>query len=325
MIDGRSEIERCESGKEPVVWFHSDPTKSNSRCVYCGRPTEGDASRETNKEHLIGRNFVPKGTLGGDGRFNFIFRSCKKCNSEKADIERHVSSLTLFNSPACMDDPSAKKAAVRKANRDYHPAKRGVRVKDSSESFPLKCQYGPLTFNFICMPQPQLHRPHVVNLAFRHVQGLFAIVTAKSPKGENYRVLRPSNFYFHNAYISNDWGNPHLVEVEKRTRKWEIVASVNTAERYFKAVLRKRSTKPEEWFWALEWNKQLRVIGALIDEGLSPRAFDDLPDQGWRKGGTSDGKEMAFRSETPLSSDDDNLFPPIIDSQEPPKLRKSRQ
>ena len=45
---------------------------------------------------MIGRNFVPSGTMDGDA-FQFLFRACQECNSRKADAERHVSSVTARN------------------------------------------------------------------------------------------------------------------------------------------------------------------------------------------------------------------------------------
>ena len=46
--------------------------------------------------------------------FNFIFRACRECNACKAHAERHVSSVTLFNSPGRQDDERAQEAALRK-------------------------------------------------------------------------------------------------------------------------------------------------------------------------------------------------------------------
>jgi len=87
----------------------------------------------SNKEHLIGREFVPLGSFLNGKEFNFIFRSCKSCNDEKGKADRHVSSITLVSSSACYNDPAALESAKRKANNDYHPRKQGVLIKDSFE------------------------------------------------------------------------------------------------------------------------------------------------------------------------------------------------
>jgi len=33
------------------------------------------------------------------------------------------------------------------------------------------------------------------------------------------------------------------------------------------------------WFWALQWNKQLRLIGGVC--GAKMKLFEELPSEGW--------------------------------------------
>lgn len=60
-------------------------------CAYCGaafsRPSDGEA------EHVIGRRFVPKGTLAA--QWNLIVRACGPCNDHKADLENDISAITM--------------------------------------------------------------------------------------------------------------------------------------------------------------------------------------------------------------------------------------
>jgi 5-methylcytosine-specific restriction endonuclease McrA len=72
---------------ETVSWFNKNPAYSNQHCLYCGSPVGERATIVSDEEHLIGRNFVPTGTLRGGG-FNFIFRSCRECNGRKGDLWR---------------------------------------------------------------------------------------------------------------------------------------------------------------------------------------------------------------------------------------------
>ena len=65
------------------------------------------------REHLIGREFVPAGAFDGGRKFNFIFRTCEHCNGKKAEFERHVSSVTLFRSPARAEDERIDARAAR--------------------------------------------------------------------------------------------------------------------------------------------------------------------------------------------------------------------
>lgn len=79
-----------------VGWYHDADDRSNRHCLYCGRDVTKASSISWNKEHLIGRSFVPTGTMGVT-TFNFIFRACEECNARKAVAQRHLSSVTLIN------------------------------------------------------------------------------------------------------------------------------------------------------------------------------------------------------------------------------------
>ncbi|MCY1211229.1 hypothetical protein D3C86_1823210 [compost metagenome] len=77
-----------------------------------------------------------------DGQFNFIFRACVECNQRKAIAERHVSSVTLFNTPARAKGEYVDMEALRKASNDYHPRKKGVLVKASQEQLTFTGRLG---------------------------------------------------------------------------------------------------------------------------------------------------------------------------------------
>src|SRR5947209_19886080 len=99
---------------QPVTWYNKDLTKSNQYCLYCGDFLGIGSEVASDKEHLIGRNFVPKGSLDSGG-FNFIFRACQSCNGRKSSAERHISSVTLFNSPGRWSDEDVDALAIHKA------------------------------------------------------------------------------------------------------------------------------------------------------------------------------------------------------------------
>jgi hypothetical protein len=60
-----------------------------------------------------------------------------------------------------------------------------------------------------------------------------------------------------------------------------------------------------EWFWALEWNRAFRVVGAIYAEGADPPLFSGLPTLDWRY--FADGRSR-YREESPLSEEADLLF-----------------
>jgi hypothetical protein len=58
----------------------------NVTCPYCGTAL---TSKTRTKEHVIGRRFVPVGSL--DREWNLILQACGPCNRHKADLEDDIS------------------------------------------------------------------------------------------------------------------------------------------------------------------------------------------------------------------------------------------
>jgi hypothetical protein len=138
---------------QTISWYAASPEHSNACCLYCGRSLRGQSAPKSDKEHLIARNFAPAGTMGGDA-FNFLFRACRECNARKAHAERHVSSVTLFNSPSRQVDTRADDAALRKGRGDFHPHKKGVLVQDAHEQLTIRGSMGPMSINFGMLAPP---------------------------------------------------------------------------------------------------------------------------------------------------------------------------
>jgi len=295
---------------QPVVWFDKNKDKSNQYCLYCGVLVGTSSEVDSNKEHLIGRQFVPVGSFQEGSQFNFIFRACAKCNSEKSELERHVSSVTMLNAISKLEKPEYVDRAKSKASNDYHPAKPGVLVKDASDSHVLEFNSGPMTMKFKITSPPQVINEYIKALAFYHVQGLFSLVTSKNPlEASGTNLLPETNFWFHGAYIQGDWGNSELAEVAKRAEKLQCRANIHTADGNFKAVLCRTIENPGYWFWALEWNKYLRVIGGISNPKEQPPIFTELPGPNWEPlGKGSDGAEYRIKKEVPLSDVADILF-----------------
>lgn len=294
---------------QPIIWFNKNKKKSNQYCLYCGTLVGVGSEVDSNKEHLIGRQFVPNGSFQEGSQFNFIFRACEKCNRSKSEIERHVSSISMFNAIQQFDKPAYINRAISKASADYHPTKKGVLVKDASDTHVFEFELGPLNMKFEVTSPPQLVQKYVRELSFYHIQGLFSLITSPNPlEVAGTSLLSEKYFWFHGAYNHHDWGNTELVEVAKRAKKLRCCGNINTADGNFKAVLFKTIKKPEYWFWALEWNKYLRVIGGISGYGEQPPIFDGLPEQSWKQlGKGNDGSGHRIRQEFPLS-DEDILF-----------------
>jgi hypothetical protein len=288
-----------------VSWFwKGNLEKSNHYCLYCYRFIGPGSEIASNKEHLIGREFVPKGYLDGDS-FNFIFRACVDCNGSKSDQERHVSSVTLAASPARAVDPVVNEIAARKARRDFHPLRKGVVVANATEKLTLKGSMGAVQMTHTLVGPPPLDEHRALGLAARQIQALFSMLTTRDPRKESTTsILRPDCWRWYGCYSSDDWGNPELMELQDRAKAWPIMFAVTAARGFFRAIIRKRASPPEELFWALEWNKRERIVGAICAPGTEPDLFKDLPEEEWIA--APDGFRMRFQ--LPMPEDRDELF-----------------
>ncbi len=300
---------------QPVNWFNRSKSKSNQYCLYCGRFVGADSDLESNKEHLVGREFVPTGEFGNGDLFNLIFRACKECNDEKSDVERHLSSISLFNSPTRKRSPAHNELAKRKAEKDYHPVKQGVLIKDSGDNFNIVTKFGPASIAFNMSGPPQADERRIEFLAFRHIQGLFSLITSRDPlSAEGTCLLSYKYFYIHSAYPYSDWGNSQFLKIMERASGIPCYANIETANGFFKAIMRRGKGDNGEWFWALEWNKSLRVVGGISQPNTIPAIFEDLPSLDWTDIGIQDGARTRVREETPLDSGQDILFSAKIEN-----------
>lgn len=295
---------------QPIVWFNKKKEKSNQYCLYCGIHVGTDSEEPSNKEHLIGRQFVPTGAFQEGKQFNFIFRACEVCNSRKSEIERHVSSVTLLNGMPNQKKPEYVDRAKSKASKDFHPLKPGVLVKDATDKHTFNFNFGSMKISFESTSPPQLSEEYIQALSFYHIQGFFSLLTSNNPEiTSGTRLLPEKNFWFHGAYNHGDWGNVELIEIGKRIDKLRCYANINTADDNFKVLMCHSTENQSYWFWVLEWNKHLRVVGGIYSSNQCPPIFEGLPMQNWRSlGEGNDGEKHSIKEEIPLSKKDDTLF-----------------
>lgn len=292
---------------ETISWFHRERRLSNQHCLYCGAALGLGATTKSDKEHWIGRNFVPTGTMGNQA-FNFLFRACTECNARKAVAERHISSVTLINGPGRHEDTRAAAVAGRKEARDFHPDKPGVAMGKSHDHHSINLALGAASISIRLVSPPRANHDAVIELALNHVQALFSLITSEDYlDAAKMRLLPARQVVVFGAYGRSDWGNPRLVELSKRVQAWECLANVTSADGYFRATMRRHEI--QGWFWALEWNKFLRVVGAIVGNQIP--LFENLPDEEWRL--MPDGKRR-FKAEMPLADGDDVLFASTVDT-----------
>jgi hypothetical protein len=304
-IDEPRDVHGRRKGTEAITWFHKNPALSNQYCLYCARLVGAGSQLFSDKEHLIARRMVPPDGFSDPAAFNFLFRACRNCNKEKADLEDHISAVTLLTSPGRADE-AVDAAARRKAANSFDPRQKGKPIGEVRNTTTVKMG-GIFTFELVSAAQ--LDRDKVRLLALRHIQGLFALTTSEDPRAsETSKVLPPRHFGFLGHYPHRDWGNPQLLEVVRRAGSLPQIAAITTANGYFRCVLRREDPIGSPWFWALEWNKSVRLAGWIGDPQAPPPIFADLPDAGGLVTRHEGGGFTRFRRETPLGDEADLLF-----------------
>jgi hypothetical protein len=289
---------------QPANWCREP---SNKVCVYCNERFD-DTNVIATKEHLIGRNFVPRGSLDSGRSFNFIFNACLACNNDKSPLEGHISAITQFMSPAVAENATFGDRAFAKSQGEIHPWTRRPIAESFHESTIHLREFGlGVEIGFVGPPQVDRYKVH--HLALRHVQGLYALVTNPDRTMEPLTLLFPGWVYVLGYYLQGDWGNSQARAASDRVRDWTVRARIITAGGYFQAMLRRDHAEVGTWFWALEWNRYMRVIGGISYDGQPPSFMRDLPDLHWIESRTTTtGAVSRSRIEQPLDEAHDDPF-----------------
>jgi hypothetical protein len=294
-------FEHLDSSK-PLIWYSRHHDKSNKGCPYCARPLF-EPEIPSDEEHLIGRKFVPKGSFGRNGRFNFQFRACRDCNSTKAERERHVSSVTLY-SGLPLYDAEVRAIAINKASKDFHPDQKGTVVKDAHGEMKLVGNMGAMSMTLGMHMPPQLNPDYVQDLAFFHIQGLGSMISTRDHLTlEGMGIIPCGRLYSFGFFLHADWGNLQLAELTRRFRNLPEILLLDTAAGFFRTIICK-DTLADEWYWILEWNKVCRVYGAVTKDGKRPRLYENLPEHKWNQ--MSSTRRM--RLEIPIKDSKDDIF-----------------
>lgn len=292
-------------------WYSKNPDFSNKYCPYCGRlfTTFGSTEKikeNTNKEHLIGRDFVPRNSFENPQNINFIFRACSICNSRKAEYERQVSSVSLLNS-LTEHSPDEQKRILRKAQNDYSGFVKGKKVIDSYSTHSIKTRTSFCTLKVGLLGVPQVEKKVIANLAFMHMQGLLCFILQSDRNDGNEVIhLYKKDFHYFNSFTKDDWGNPSLAYLRKMTLSWEPLMIMSTANNNFKIYI--KSSK-DIIFWLLEWNKYYRVCGFIGEEAKCLPKLNSIPEGKFKYWGKdTDGGEMFLRQSISLSKESPDFY-----------------
>lgn len=292
----------------------------NILCPYCGRNLQSPGSIQSDAEHVIGRRFIPRGYL--DGEWNLILNSCEECNRYKARLEDGLSPISALSVVDDLEHPAEVVQDIERKLGNRNPETGAVRgathpetsrpVADSFVSQTVHGSFGPMSMSFTFTGPPQALGSEA-ELARFHIQGFyFLIANMDSASQTESRASTENCLYLQRGYVHplfvlrrSDWGNEAATELAARTAGWETCLKLTTARGYFKATKRRDPTRDKSpVFWALEWNRNIRVLGLIrepdnpdvIEQGLPKLQYVEL------------GEALRSRQEVPLSENEDTLF-----------------
>ncbi len=93
----------------------------------------------------------------------------------------------------------------------------------------------------------------------------------------------------------------------KQCIDWDYRLVLNTAEGYFRAVIRRHPTE-ECWSWAVEWNGTYRLVGYFGNLEAGGALFAELPQLEVNSILEGLNRWIRRRVEQPLAEEDDTLF-----------------
>ena len=246
----------------PINLDNRQPTRlKNTKCAYC----HSDFLRydEPQKEHVIGKNFVPKGSH--EQHWNLLLNACHACNQSKAALENDISAVTMVR--AKFDevdfDLRLQSEAARKSKATSRLTDKSV--FSSFEDFANSGRLGDADFSIGFRAPPQADDERMFRLACYQLQGFHYLLTSDEEKNQGYGwrgSIAPLD-----AVRRSDWGNPLIVSFAKIVEDWHMRLTTHTASGYFRALI-KKGPSAEVWSWALEWNKNYRVFGLYGDNNV---------------------------------------------------------
>ncbi len=266
----------------------------NLNCPYCGVDLASLAPDDRNRDHVIGQRFVPKGIQD----WNLIVATCTACNTDaKAQLENDISAITMQpDAHGRFADPALAAEAKRKGKTKSQAT--GKPVSESQSKFTVGGNFGKAKISFGFTGPPRVQLPRVYDLARYHVAG-FWFLSSYEESSKRGATL-PSPLYPIAHTLRSDWGNPAFLGFADMVRTWGNVSHIVTAEGFFKVMIRRSDTEPDLFAWALEWNKNMRVLGFLGKEQAARDAYGALP---WPP------RSKGYRKENPMPCEvEDTLF-----------------
>jgi hypothetical protein len=276
----------------------------NETCVYCGCLLLKDLLNT--KEHVIGKNFVPKGRL--QAQWNLIVRACKPCNGRKSDLEDDLGAISMqpdAYGQHAISDPVLRTEAMRRAQGSLSRKTKKC-VKNSFENHRVSSKFGEdLAMQMGFTGPPQADRMRVFELARLQITAFFYWLT--------FDPLRSRGGYWVGTFmpvtygLRSDWGNATYLGLMTAVRDWEQRLVAITADGFFKVAIRKHPSAIC-WSWALEWNHNYRIVGFFGDRAAAENVFRTFSAPEMQIMAQGAGGQLRIREELPLNDHRDIMF-----------------
>jgi hypothetical protein len=235
----------------------------NITCPYCGKELNDEI---LTKEHVIGRAFVPKGSLKNS--WNLILNACSSCNNKKSDLEDDLSAITLssriWHNHGDENDEIISEAE-RKA-KGSHSRRTKKPVAKSQEDFTINSSFGNVGISLQLIAPPQLDNNRLFALSLMQLMAFFYFITYDEKSRKGYFWV--GSFIPVHIASANDWGNSIQMSFMNAVNDWKLRWHGIAAECFYKSIIKKH---PQEdcWSWAIEFNKGYRAIGFFGDEKVA--------------------------------------------------------
>jgi hypothetical protein len=271
----------------------------NGTCLYCGIVGTDDAP--LTREHVVGRRFVPKGSLARS--WILIGNACEPCNGKKAEPEDDISAITLQpDIGEKHDDPLLAAEAARKAKGSFSRRTKKIVGQSHEEGSIQGKMMSSVDVKFSFVSPPQLIESRVHELAQMHLQGFFYLMSYN--EAERRGGFLPGDVGFVANANRPDWGNPVLRGFASLTEAWPQQLDCICANGFFKMAIRRETELSPVWSFALEWNTSHRIVGFFGDLNRAQAYVDDLPELQWKRWDAT----SRYRMEIALAPEEDILF-----------------
>jgi hypothetical protein len=291
---------QIDESNNPLREPHArDLSLRNRNCIYCCLPLTG---KKRTREHVIGRNFTPQGTLDA----NLVAWACIECNNDKSNLEDDISVISML--PPVSRNAAANEWSATIGRKLRHAISRrtGKLVRDSTEKLTVKGELFPgFSMSFEMISNPQTDSERVGRLALYHVTAFHYFTTYNKETRVGEAIY--GQFAVAGNYRRADWGNERARQFMRDTRAWDARFLMKGKDAFFKAIIRRRL--PDLiWSWALEWNQSFRVFGFYGDQTLAVGALANLPFLRTMPLASGPNGFIRMREEVALGEADDILF-----------------